>query len=104
MSGILLAAKKDAGQAGMTKKKHSIRCPHYYVNESVEKVLYDPNDRNLGGLLPLRRSEIVQYRYPTHSFFLDQSKIFYQVAFSTAPDQANLPETLVETRLNQIHR
>ena len=30
-------------------------------NESVEKVLDDQNQRNLGGLLPLRRSEIVQY-------------------------------------------
>jgi hypothetical protein len=34
----------------------------YYDNESVEKVLYDPNNRNLGGLLALRRSEIVQCR------------------------------------------
>jgi hypothetical protein len=29
--------KKDAGQAGMTKKKHSIRCPHYYENLNNNK-------------------------------------------------------------------
>lgn len=54
------------------------------VNESVEKVLDDPNQLKFGGLLPLRLPAIVQYNAFYAFDFSFLSQIFCQVAFSTA--------------------
>jgi hypothetical protein len=56
----------------------------FFCNESVEKVLDDPNHRNLGGLLPFDDPRSFNIAHSTHSIFLLWSQIFCQMAFSTA--------------------
>lgn len=56
-------------------------------NESVEKVHPALKHTVLGGHLLLAHLRSFNTEHPTHSFFLDLSKIFYQVVFSTASTQ-----------------